>query len=392
MAARDTSSPPGGCPGTAFHPEFPGGRSPGKIRIDAEALRFEAAAQTLELRLDGLELRLGGASDRLVFFTHPSLPEVSVTTSEHAILDHPRLAGRPEIARQIASIRGKKLRGRLLTAAVLLAIPALVGVLILLKDPLVGFVAHRIPPALEVELGELIFAQVEATSDVVEDRELQRMLDELVAPLAGAISDDAVYPYAFHLVEDPTLNAFAIPGGHVVLHTGLVLRAEVPEEVLGVLAHEIAHVTRRHSLRQVLSNAGVFVLVQALVGDASGVIAVVADGGVHLLSLEFSRDFEREADDVGWQYLLAAGIDPRGMITLFEKLQAEREAQLGGGAALDQALTFLSTHPSSPERIARLTAKWHALGIFAPPPASEFEFRAFQDRIRHYLKRRPQCR
>lgn len=368
--------------GGAFHPEFPDGRAGGTIRVEAGRLRFEAqadAGRSAELPYPGLTMRLGGASDRLVFFSHPSLPEVSFYTSDHHILDHPHLASNADLAAQVAGVRGKKRAGQLVTASILAVIVLAVLGLIALKDPLVGFVADQVPPSVEVQLGDIFFGQIRMSVDIVEDKELTDELRTLVAPLLAAIPDIG-YPFKFHLANDPTINAFAIPGGHVVVHTGLILKAESDEEVLGVLAHEIAHVTRRHSLRQVIGSAGLYVLVQTFFGDLTGLAAVVTDGGYRLLTLQFSRDAEREADDTGWDYLVAAHIDPRGMISFFEKLRDEQERLLGDAAGVEKSLAFLSTHPTSEERIELLTAKLtQSYPDFEP---QTFDLAEFQERIR----------
>ncbi len=389
-------------PASAFHPDLPGGRGSGTLRVEPGRAVFEAGwpdparsglpgsglpdamPLTLELPFQELEVRLGGASDRLVFFTHPNLPAASVYTSDHRILDHPYLAAQAHVAGQVKRVRGKKLRGRAVTAAVLALIILAVGALVALKDPLVGLVADQVPATVEVELGEVFFTQIRRQVDLVDDAELEASLDQLVAPLLAALPDTG-YAFDFHLAADPTLNAFALPGGHVVVHSGLVLEAETPEEVLGVLGHEIAHVTERHSLRQVVSAAGVYVVLQTVLGDLSGLAAVLADGGLELLTLEFSRDHERQADEVGFATLTAAGIDPRGMISFFDKLQAEQERLLGDAAALERHLGFLSTHPSSAERVERLAERWREIEgtVRFAPQAVDLE--AFQDRIRQQI-------
>src|SRR6185436_4717724 len=113
--------------------------------------------------------------------------------------------------------------------------------------------------------------------------------------------------------------------------------------------------------RNMFESAGLALIIQSLFGDASGLIAVASGGSEFLLRQKFSRDTEREADDVGWNYLLAANIDPRGMISFFAKMQKEMEKNPAAAAA-DGHLNLMSTHPATPERIARLEAKWKALG------------------------------
>jgi predicted Zn-dependent protease len=109
--------------------------------------------------------------------------------------------------------------------------------------------------------------------------------------------------------------------------------------------------------------------------------AVLTEGGAELLSLRFSREFEREADDAGWGYLLAAGIDPRGMLSFFTKLREEEE-RLGPVSSALGYLALLSTHPATPERIERLVAKLGEVPAghrFAP---LDVDFRAFQEALR----------
>ena len=369
---------------SAFHSDLPGGREPGRLIVDTATMRFETqGGQVYPLPFEGLELELGGASDRLIFLSHPSVPGLSVFTADHALLQHPALQTRPGLASQLQAAGKKKQRNRMAALGMVAAVIALVMGLVALKDPLVGVVVSQIPPSLEVRLGDVFFSQIEGQTTLVDDDQLEADLRALAAPLIAELPDTG-YPFELHLAEDSTSNAFAFPGGNIVVHTGLILEADRPEEVLGVLAHEIAHVTRRHSLRQIVGTVGVLVVVQTLFGDASGLIAAVAEGGTYLLTLEFSRDFERDADDTGWEYLVAAGIDPRGLITFFEKIQAEAADQLGS-ESLEQNLAFLSTHPSSQERIDRLHQRWNDAGFDTAPVIDPVDFEAFQDRIRQHL-------
>ncbi len=370
-----------------FHPDLPGGKGPGSIRIEPGRMRFTAREDpdcTVELPFQGLSMRLGGAADRIVFFSHPDLPGISVYTSDHTVLDHPAFASQAGVAEQVRGVRRRKLRIRTGSAAVVASIAVVIAGLVLAKDPLVGLVAAQVPPSGEVKLGELVFNQIRASTRLIQDAELDAMLDEMAAPLLASIPETG-YAFELHLAEDATLNAFAIPGGNVVLHSGLVLEAESAEEVLGVLAHEIAHVTRRHSLRQMIDTAGVYVLFQMLFGDTTGLAAVLADGGMQLLTLEFSRDHELDADSAGFDYMLAAGVDPRGMISFFKKLQAEQERLTEEAGGIGIELGFLSTHPATEERIETLTRRLAEAGAPADAGfagfAETFDFKAFQDML-----------
>ncbi|MCG8461275.1 MAG: M48 family metallopeptidase [Holophagales bacterium] len=373
--------------GSAFHPALPSGRAPGVLTIEPGRIRFYSATeprQQIDIPFDGLGLRLGGASDRILFFSHPSLPEISVYTSDHRLLRHPLMASQASVAAEVAKVARRKTRLRAGTIGILAAIVLAIVGLVALKDPLVGLAASAVPPEAEVKLGDMVFGQIRATTNLVTDSGIDAELDELAAPLMASLPDTG-YPFELHLADDPSLNAFALPGGNVVLHSGLVLRADTPEEILGVLGHEVAHVTERHSLEQIISSVGIFVLVQTFLGDVSGIAAVIADGGLEMLTLGFSRDAEREADAVGWDYLAAAEIDPRGMITFFEKLYEEEQKALGDVADYQEALSFLSTHPATGERIESLRERATEELRGRRFPKSSFDLEAFQDRIRQVI-------
>lgn len=348
--------------GGAFDPSFAQGQATGSLRVTPAGIVFESAKGNAELPWEGLRLALGGANDRLLFFTHPNWPDTSIHTADHSILKHPLLAQREELRAQVGRVRTRKLTARVVLLAVLLALAGAVAALVLSKDRLVRTAANSVPVDWEVKLGDTLFEKISATKRFVDAPELTVQFAELTAPLVQGIPD-ARFPLRFHIVEDPTLNAFAMPGGHVVIHSGLLLAADAPEEIAGVLAHEIAHATQRHGFRSVISSAGLYAVLQFFIGDATSLLATIADNSAFLLDRKFSRDFEREADDVGWNYLLRADLEPRGMIELFKKLQAEEERLLKqlpmGGAS--KALTLVSTHPGTEERIQTLEARWERL-------------------------------
>jgi len=156
-------------------------------------------------------------------------------------------------------------------------------------------------------------------------------------------------------MSDP--NAFALPGGHIVVTTGLLRLVERPEQLLGVVSHEVAHVTCKHSFRQMIASAGPFLVFQVFLSGRGGAFAALAGGSAILVHQSFSQEYEKEADDVGWDYLVAANIDPRGMIEVFQKLKATE--------ASERISNFIpkafESHPDMDKRIARLNAKWKKL-------------------------------
>ncbi len=366
--------------GAAFPDAKSAERRAGTITIDRGRLRFESPGHSVEMPLAGLQLKLGGAANRIVFFSHPRTGEASVFTSDHSILKDPALKDDPAIVEQIRGAGSKKRRSLAFTGSVFLVIVLLIAGLFLSKDLLVGIVVNRVPPSLEVKLGEAVFTQMSSTMEEIESEEIDAMLQQMTARLVAVVPERDAYDFQFHVVNDSTINAFALPGGNIVVHSALIMKAERPEEILGVLGHEIGHVTKRHSTRQLVGTIGLFALVQLVFGDVSGIAAVVVSGGAELATLSYSRDHERESDDIGWVYLTNAGIDPEGMIEFFERLKEEEEKNPLASAA-GEGLNFMSTHPATRERIDRLRGKLKETDTSAIEPV-DFDLEAFKNAIR----------
>jgi predicted Zn-dependent protease len=343
------------------HPSFKG-TLPGELTIQDGRLQFQGGEVSVEMSLGGLVIEAGGNYHDHFFLRHPSAEGWLVITSDLAIVRELSTAT-TDTARQInAASTARVSMGRRLYVAGALALAILAGcvaLLFALKSPLAGMVTAKLPVSWEIKFGNQAYEQLAAQGKVTEDPKWRARLDPVVARLKTAVTN-AGYDFQFHVMEAKELNAFAIPGGHIVVYTGLLEAVERPEELAGVLAHEMAHVIRRHSLRNVVESAGLGLMVQTLFGDATGLAAVATGSSRWLLQQKFSRDTEREADDVGWDYLVEAKINPRGLIDFFGKMRKEIGKDLTA-AAVDGSLSVLSTHPATPERIAHLEKKWRGL-------------------------------
>jgi predicted Zn-dependent protease len=146
-------------------------------------------------------------------------------------------------------------------------------------------------------------------------------------------------------LDDPAVNAFALPGGAIYVCSGLVAGSASPEEVAGVMAHEMAHVTLRHGLRNVARSASAALALQLLLGDAEGWVALAGSAAAMAAQNDYSRDQERAADEEGVRMLLASGIGTAGLVRVFERLGEEPEA------AVASSLSWFSTHPDLASRI-----------------------------------------
>ena len=218
----------------------------------------------------------------------------------------------------------------------------LLGALVWQHDRIAAWAVARIPVEQEMKLGEIFFSQHKAGLKLIDGPAL-----ELLRDLGGKLTQGSPYRYQFHVAQDKSVNAFAMPGGFVVVHTGLIQLAESPEELAGVLAHEIQHVEQRHSLRAMAQSLGLYAVLSLLVGDTSSLASLGGD----LLKLKFSRNHETEADREGLKALVAAGIRPEGMRDFFAKMAAQSKLELG----------LLSSHPASEERMTEMDRMIKAL-------------------------------
>jgi beta-barrel assembly-enhancing protease len=206
----------------------------------------------------------------------------------------------------------------------------------------------------EIEIGREENAQVRKQITQLRDPQVSAYITRIGKRLA-AVAPGAKYPYSFTVANSREINAFALPGGPVWINRGVLQAAGNESQVVGVLAHEIAHIAQRHAADQmtkaVLAKWSLGML-GAMLGNAGGAGAAQVAGALvtNGVFLKFSRDDERDADRVGLQIMRGAGWDPRGMIGLFEVLR--REAHRDPGAVE----VFFSTHPSPEDRIAQLNA------------------------------------
>ena len=227
-----------------------------------------------------------------------------------------------------------------------------------------GTDGEELSPLMERKLGEQIMQSIKRDRDFINDPVVSDYLNNFGAVLLAANPQaraDTGYDFLFFAVRDPSLNAFALPGGFIGMHSGLVLSAQSESELASVLSHEIGHVSQRHIARMIgnqkqdslLPLAGI--LIGLLAARSSPDLAAASMmGGTGLAvqrQLGFSRDAEREADRVGLQILRTAGFEASGMVNFFGRLQAASRN------SNDSAPAYLRTHPVTTERIADIEAR-----------------------------------
>ena len=213
---------------------------------------------------------------------------------------------------------------------------------------LAALVAPRVPVAWEESVGRSAIAYMAPPDRRCADPRLGAALNEIVRRLTAS-APPSPYTLQVYVVNRAVVNAHALPGGNVVIFKGLLERTRTPEELAGVVAHELQHVLRRHTTRAVIQDASTGLLLMALTGDVTGPLAYGLQTARTLGELRYSRRAEDEADTEGMKMLLAARVDPAGMIDFFDTIGREEGRQA-------KALTYFSTHPLAADRIARLKA------------------------------------
>ncbi|GAC1599382.1 MAG: M48 family metalloprotease [Ramlibacter sp.] len=245
----------------------------------------------------------------------------------------------------------------------------------------------------ERKLGERIARELYHDPDYIDDPVLveyvqgiwQRLLD--AAKQRGEITPELDERFAWEVLlgKDRTINAFALPGGWLGLHLGLVGVTSSQDEVASVLAHELSHVTQRHISRMLTqeSRQAPLLIAAMILGalaaskspDAANAMIAGGQAAAAQSQLNFSRDMEREADRVGFGVLMQAGYAPQAFVTMFEKLQQASRLNDNG------SFPYLRSHPMNTERIAEMQAR-QPLGRAAMAPATTFEHSIMSARAR----------
>jgi predicted Zn-dependent protease len=212
--------------------------------------------------------------------------------------------------------------------------------------------ARQVPLSWERELGRSVVAPYRLRPAPCPDA--QRASEAIVERLRRGIQPQH---YEFHLqvIDDPTVNALAAPGGHLVVFRGLIDRTATPEELAAVLAHEMAHLLERHSLQVIFRSTAWWAILALLTGDPSGLATVAA---ASLGQLHFQRQHEQQADQLAMLLLERAAIDPHAMAAIFRKLEESAAGSLP---------PYLSTHPPIDNRV-RLAEAWARAARYPTQP------------------------
>ena len=202
----------------------------------------------------------------------------------------------------------------------------------------------------EVDAGRRIAQRVSKEMTVADDEPMQERVRAIGNRIA-AVCDRKELVYSFTVVKDDDVNAFSLPGGYVFLNDGLVKKTANDDELAGVIAHEVAHITARHAVKRFEGGVGLQILQLATLAARQGAAARGVSVAAQAAELAYARQDELEADRLGVKYATAAGFDPKGVLTFLEKL---RDLDRGKSHYLPRGVVrpqYAMTHPYVPERL-----------------------------------------
>jgi Zn-dependent protease with chaperone function len=350
-----------------FGQEFPASGAPCLVHVEAHGFTLTFASDTPERRSEDVSFSdltvsaggqdhdqlvvkwVGPQGERTLYLKNPDV----IRAFRQAAPDHLT----DPLERAAERVRQVRHRRRTVWSAVGGVILAFVLGLWFGADLLVKLAVARIPVEWEQKLGESAYKDFLAHQDIMKEGIAVSAVNEMTSRLTSQIPNN---PYKFEVtvVKSDVVNAFALPGGYIVVFTGLMKKADSGEEVAGVMGHELNHVLQRHGLERIVKQLGLVAVVSIVLGDQQGLVGLAKQLGVELLTLKFGREQETEADLTGLHLLYRAKIDPSGMISFFQRLSEKDEGRN----------EWLSTHPMSQGRANRLKAELAAMPKLSPVP------------------------
>ena len=362
-----------------FGDDLPGAGAPCHVMLSVEGLRLlplEGSPLVEEsVAYAALSVAAGGLDhDQLVLSWPTGTSTRTLYLKDPALIIAFRRMAPPELTLSLEHaaehVRRARHSHRLLWGS---AIGLVIGLGLLLwfgSDLIVEWAVARIPVEWEQKLGESVYQDALSKETLLKEGPAVGAVQEMTQRLTDKIPHNP-YKFQVSVVQSPVVNAFALPGGYVVVYTGLMRKAESGEEVAGVLSHELNHVLERHGLERMVKMLGLAAVISIVAGDQQGLIGLAKELGLNLATLKFGREQETEADITGLRLLSDARIAPEGMIGFFERLSEKDKGRI----------ELFSTHPMSAARADRLKAELAALPKRSPEPFT-FDWKSVQDSLR----------
>ena len=344
--------------GGVFSDEIEGGRASATIELSTSGMvALTSTGQRFGILYRDCQLDIGGATGRMVFCRTPDR-KLTIFCEDRRFPAALDMESGGELSEQFSSVRGQRLsegirwRMWLLGMAIVSVLCLIGGYYALIAIAKASIVA--VPVSVDTKIGKLAMESLELEGTRVTDKVVVDAIQEMVSRLEPH-SELKGLIFEVRVMDSPEVNAFCLPGGKMVVYTGLLKKAKTAEQVAGVLSHEMAHAIKRHGLQRITESLGIVVAIELMIGDVGGLVAIGVELGKSAALTSYSRELETEADIVGVQLLHAAAIDPLELAGFFEMLKDE-------GDDLPAAMRWLSTHPEHEARIATVRGALAKLG------------------------------
>jgi beta-barrel assembly-enhancing protease len=350
--------------GLLHGPELPPSGIPARLQFRGDYLRVTRADGAAEdVLADSLAVAVTGFNEDTLQLSwerqgHTHAVTVADPAAHRALLEHApaNFARRLEGGHSRMQYHRRKWNT---VIGILAGLLLLVGIGWWQSEAITQWIANRVSMETEIGIGDRALAQLEAEHTLTQEGPAAAA----IAGIGSRLTKGSRYQYRWYVSDDREVNAYALPGGIVVVNAGMIEEADSAEELAGVLAHEVQHIEHRHTLQQMIHTAGWAAVLAVALGDVSAITAIV----IHQLgNLRNSRELEAQADTEGMKALAKAGIPLDGMAKLFRKLQKQQERRGGEGIAL------LSSHPATEERIAGLEQLARTLACDCRPLAVDW--------------------
>jgi beta-barrel assembly-enhancing protease len=352
---------------TLFRPGLPAAGRTAQVQLHGDRLHITQDAHTDIVACAQCTAAVGGFNhDQLQLqwtdaHTQAQHALIPLTAADQAALLAQLTALPHEVMPTLARWRRTTSRQRWVWQTVLGSVATLAVATVLLvwqHDRVVQWLTWQIPRDVETRLGEGLVAQLKRDKTLLDKGQAVATMKQI----GDRLTAGSAYRYQWYVVDDKSVNAFALPGGIIVVHSGLLQIAASADEVASVLAHEVQHVEQRHALRNMVNQAGLAAAMLVVLGDVNSVVLLIA----HQASAQyFSRGMETEADMQGVRLLHERKFLTQPMVSMFEKLKQSHAGKIGkvvkkpeakSEEDSDDALGWLSSHPQVDERLRAIQA------------------------------------
>lgn len=339
--------------GGVFHESIPGGRAGAKISVTLQeivAVTQSDGGQRFAIRLSDCQLDMGGASGKMVF-CREAARSLTIFCEEPAFARALDQGSMGLLSEQLSTLRkqqrgdANRFRFWLAASALIFAVACIAGYYGVLAAA--RATVRALPISIDENIGKMAIQSMALEQRLDADHPTSKFVLKIVDELKPHAAIQGMN-FQVMVVDSDEVNAFALPGGQIVVYTGLIKKAKSSEQIAGVIAHEISHATLRHGLQSLSQSLGIVAAIQFMTGDMGGLIALGSHVAQESVLTSYSRNSETEADLEGARMLHAAKIDPQAMADFFSLLK-EEEGDIPG------VIAWISTHPQHAKRVENIS-------------------------------------